>query len=321
MGEIMLSIMVTTYNHEKYISRALDSILSQNISYPYEVLIGEDCSTDGTRSILMSYEKLVPNNFHFFYREHNMYMENPNNSSDLLRRSRGKYLILLEGDDFWTDENKIDEQIQFLERNEEYIGVAHNCVVVGEDSMPNGEKYPECKDLEYTYNHYLSEILPGQTATIMYRRSIYDDYDNLKLKELRCSKGDRKLIFILLSNGRIFCIQKQMSAYRHIKNYGSSFSANYKYNFEEEERIYKAFLEYAKKKNNMSSIKASNILYFRNIMSGYRQKKIGVRELISYSSNCDSILFQFLNWFIYKIKKDILKQKIWFSVDNRMLKQ
>ena len=131
--QVIVSVIVPVYNHEKYIAQTLDSILMQKTKYRYEVWIGEDASTDDTRAVLMEYEKKCPPDFHFLYREKNMHNSECRNDLDLRLRCKGKYLICLEGDDFWTDENKIEKQIDFLESHPEYIAVSHNCVVVGKD--------------------------------------------------------------------------------------------------------------------------------------------------------------------------------------------
>ena len=102
-NDVILTVYVPTYNHENYITKALDSILMQKTKYNFEVLVGEDCSTDSTRAVLKDYESKHPGKFNIFYREKNMYGSSPNNALDLKLRSRGKYIICLEGDDFLTD--------------------------------------------------------------------------------------------------------------------------------------------------------------------------------------------------------------------------
>ena len=166
VDDIMVSVCVTTYNHEKYVAQALDSIIAQKTKYSMEVLVGDDCSTDNTQAILRQYEKQYPGFFKMFYRKRNMYHSIPTNSMDLRSRACGKYVIILEGDDYWTDNHKLEEQIDFLEGHQEYLAVAHNCVAVNETSQPNGENYPECKENEYTLNHFLHGVVPGQ-LTIM----------------------------------------------------------------------------------------------------------------------------------------------------------
>jgi len=131
----VISIYVATYNHERYIVKALDSIREQKTKYSYEVLVGEDVSTDNTRQLLKQYEKQHPGFMTVYYRDHNMHHEDPNNSKDLKMRCKGKYVIALEGDDYWIDPLKLQKQVDFLENHEEYLAVAHRCVVVDENSI------------------------------------------------------------------------------------------------------------------------------------------------------------------------------------------
>ena len=96
MNNIMLSVLCTTYGHEKYIRQALDSILMQRVFFSMEVLIGEDCSPDNSRLILKEYEKKYPGFFTVFYRKKNLGAAN--NYIDLAKRARGKYIAFLELD-------------------------------------------------------------------------------------------------------------------------------------------------------------------------------------------------------------------------------
>ena len=283
MSELMLSIYVATYNHEKYIARALDSILMQKTEYLYEVLVGEDCSTDGTRVILKEYEEKYPGRFQMFYREHNMYKEKIRNGEDLKRRCRGKYLIALEGDDFWTDEDKLQKQIEFLETHPEYLAVAHNCVVVDEYSQPNGEKYAECKDEEYTVRHLACEILPGQLTTIMYRNFYREDILDASLCKSDYVPGDRCIFFTLVTCGKVYCMQEIMSAYRHITTNGTSYSATTKYNFASYERLYNAFISYAKEHSHKENEKYAEYLYMYNVLLGLKTRQITLKEGVGKS--------------------------------------
>ena len=275
--DVLLSIIVPVYNQEKYVIKALDSIFAQNITFPYEVLVGDDCSTDSSASLLQEYK--VTHNYpelKIFYRDHNMSKEPHGNAWDLKHRSKGKYITVLEGDDFWIDPQKLKRQIEFLEEHDEYIAVAHNCVVVGSDSKPNGETYQECKDEEYTFEHFASEILPGQTATIMMRNIYRDRYIDMSLIDLKLRPGDRKLAFALLMNGRIKCIQEKMSAYRHIVKGGSSYSAKVKYSFDNEVKMIHGLIDYANNHKNKKALIAANILYSLSIREGIKKKQIGI---------------------------------------------
>lgn len=307
----MLSIYVPTYNHENFIEQALDSILMQKTKYSYEVLVGEDCSTDGTREILMEYEKKYPGKFQMYYREKNMYGQVPNNANDLKNRCNGKYIIALEGDDYWTDEYKIEKQISFLEEHSEYLGVAHNCVVVDENSNQKDEQYPECKDEEYTIKHFVSEIMPGQLTTLMYRNFLKYDIIDMSLFKKGLKPGDRLIYFALVLNGRVKCVQEVMSAYRHIQEGGSSYSANYKYDFIAAEKLNLGMIEYAKTIESKEGIKYAQMLYFRNLMNGLSSKRYGVKEFINYMKNINNkastVLLYSKHWF----RHHILHKAIW----------
>lgn len=275
MSQVDVSIYVPTYNHEKYIVRALDGIRMQQTQYTFEVLVGEDCSTDNTRQVLKDWETEHNDpRFKIFYRESNMHKLPVGNGSDLKHRCTGRYIMCLEGDDFWTDPLKLEKQVSFLDTHPDYLAVAHNCTVVGEDSLPNGETYPECKDEEYTFSHFFSDILPGQFATLMSRNyQLTGDVDQQLLKT-KGGPGDRKAYFTLLCHGKVYCIQESMSAYRHITTSGSSFSATNKYNYDSIERQIRAFLEYSYMLNHETAIKYTEYLYLRTIRHALRRGAI-----------------------------------------------
>lgn len=278
MEKPILSIYVPTFNHEHYIVQALDSILMQETSYTYEVLVGEDCSTDNTRAVLKEYEKLHPGKFQIFYRERNMHKLPVTNIADLKLRCRGKYIIALEGDDYWIDPHKIDRQIRFLEEHPEYIAVSHNCIVVDHDSNPKGTVYPQCTDTEYTFDHHSRDILPGQLTTVMYRNVYQDDRFDTSLLKQRITPGDRVIYFWLLSNGKIHCIQEAMSAYRHVTDHGSSFSATTQYNYATYEVLYSIFIEYARSQNNAEALISAERMYFKTLTRGISLKQCSFIE-------------------------------------------
>ena len=284
MKEPILSVYIPTYNHERYIGKALDSVLMQETDYEFEILIGEDLSTDSTRDILREYEMKYPGKFQIFYREHNMNRDKIRNAVDLKRRCRGKYIIGLEGDDYWIDSKKLDKQIRFLEEHPDYIAVAHNCLVVDENSEPNGEEYPECKYTEYSVKHFFSEILPGQLTTIMYKNYLKNDICDATILEKGIKPGDRVQDFMLATNGKVHCIQEKMSAYRHVTQGGSSFSASAenKYSFFKDENLFLEFYEYSKKNQKKEAMYLSEFKYLKNIFKGKKLKQIKLKDFPKY---------------------------------------
>lgn len=228
MSEPLLSIIVATYNQEKYIKQAIQSILMQKFEFEYEVLIGEDCSTDNTKKVIEEMMPSFPDSFHVFFRNPNMGRKGVNNFNDLYSRAKGKYIIVLEGDDYWLYDEKLQKQVDFLESHPDYIAVGHQVLVVDKNGkIRNDYVYPTCPNFEYTFDGYRNFILAGQTATIMKRNPLlllnYKDYvQNVDYP------GDQKNNFIYLCNGKVACIQEKWSAYRYVTDEGDSFSANIK---------------------------------------------------------------------------------------------
>jgi len=120
---IKLSILCITYNHETFIRRALDSMLMQRADFNIEIIIGEDCSTDRTREICIEYQRQHPEIFKLLLNENNIGMIA--NFIQALKVCRGKYVALLEGDDYWTDPYKLQKQVDFLDANPDYVMCHH----------------------------------------------------------------------------------------------------------------------------------------------------------------------------------------------------
>ena len=166
--KIMVSICCATYNHEKYLRKALNSALMQEVNFKYEIIIAEDCSTDNSRAIIKKYERQFPDVIKALYRESNMGALD--NIAELFLHARGKYVVLLETDDFWTDKRKLQKQVDFLEDNPDFVAVACKVHVVDKnDKVQKKIIYPECKKRIYSHRDYRLWLLPGQTETILYR--------------------------------------------------------------------------------------------------------------------------------------------------------
>ncbi|WP_010681352.1 glycosyltransferase [Acetivibrio cellulolyticus] len=271
-SKIMVSIIVAIYNHEKYLEKALNSIIMQEVNFDYEVLIGEDCSTDNSRTKLKNLELSLPGNFQLFYRENNLGAVA--NFKDLYSRMRGKYYIVLEGDDYWIYKGKLQEQVDFLENNVDYIAIAHNVKIIDEDGADSNKKYPECKKQEYTLKEYRKGLFPGQTASILIRNYFLDHSINYIVEGIS-SPEDKIKAFVLSTNGKIRCIQSVWSAYRLVVNSGSSHSAITKnaFNINTEVLFYKSLYDYAKKANvSNESIIISSQMYALRLMRSLIRK-------------------------------------------------
>lgn len=125
--EILVSIIVTTFNHQNYIAQTLESILMQIVNFRTEVIIHDDCSTDNTRKILDEYELRFQEIIQVVYPSENQYSKGIKITSQIIKLySKGKYIAICEGDDYWLSNIKLLKQVQFLEKNSKYSGSVHN---------------------------------------------------------------------------------------------------------------------------------------------------------------------------------------------------
>ncbi len=116
--ELKVSIATVTYNHEAYLKKTLDSFLAQKTNFQYEIVIGEDCSTDRTRDVFYKYQNKYPEKIHVITSEKNVGSQK--NALRTINACIGKYIAMCEGDDYWTDPYKLQKQVDFLEENSEY---------------------------------------------------------------------------------------------------------------------------------------------------------------------------------------------------------
>lgn len=148
----VLSVMMITYNHESYLSQALDIILAQKTDFQFEVLIGEDCSSDNTRQVALEYQRRFPDKIRVLYSTNNV--GSSRNFARTLEACRGKYVAICEGDDYWTDECKLAEQVAWMDNHPRCAVTYHNATTINEkDEVVRVELQSECQ------NGYTSEAL------------------------------------------------------------------------------------------------------------------------------------------------------------------
>lgn len=209
--DVVVTVVIITYNHEKFIEQAIDSVLMQKVNFNYEVLIGNDCSPDNTKNILLKYEKY--DFFKIFNRPKNMGANK--NSCDLLKRAKGKYVAFLEGDDYWTDENKLQKQVDFLENHQEYIGVAHrqNVVDINGKYIKTYEEWSKRHSKKYTKKDVEKGNMFFQGNALMVK-NFYKDNDFSFIYKIDPLVGDRSNLAFFTSFGDIYILNDNMSVYR-----------------------------------------------------------------------------------------------------------
>lgn len=219
---ILVSICMTTYNHKKFIRHALESVLMQKCNFDYEILIGDDCSQDSTVVILKEYEKAYPDKIRLIIREKNIGMVA--NSFDIRSRAKGKYIAMLEGDDYWIDSYKLQKQVEFLESHLECSAVASRVGLVNEREHPLGKLNPAID----RFNDYF-----GKEDAIKYNTLLFDNASLMYRNFFRNSKGRYSwmvhgkkyvgghmlMVFLLASMGKIYISSEIMACYRVVSRH------------------------------------------------------------------------------------------------------
>jgi len=163
------SVLTMTYNHEKYIARAIESALMQETDFAFEIIIGDDLSTDGTRAIIERFQSAHPEKIRALPTEQHLGM--PRNYGRIYRAARGEYLAALDGDDYWTTPTKLQRQVDFLERHPDCSLCFTNATIVCEDgSQPDRPYCPaDLKEFSGFEDILAEQFVP--TCTAVYRAS------------------------------------------------------------------------------------------------------------------------------------------------------
>lgn len=216
---IMVSVYCLTYKHAKYLNQTLDGFAKQKTNFRFEVIIHDDASNDGSKEIIYDYCNKYPDIFIPIIQEVNQYSQ----KIDIIRqfilpKVRGKYVAICEGDDFWTDENKLQMQVDALEYNTDCNMALHKVVEISENGIATGFTYPSYKvnsilssavfiDMQYNYSF--------QTSSFFMRSNIWKDYiKNPPLFKQLFPVGDVPLMLYFGDKGKTYYIDKAMSCYR-----------------------------------------------------------------------------------------------------------
>jgi len=223
---LKVSVLITTYNLEKYIRQTLDSVLMQKTNFSHEVLVGDDGSTDGTIEIIKEYQSRYPEKIKLFVmpresgKEYNRVERSAANRLNLLEKATGEYCCFLDGDDYYLDETKLQRQVDVLEKeeNQDCVMCAHNLFLTYE----TGEKVLLCKakkERKITLQQYWPLMFLQANAILF--RNIYRQ--NQPTGILAKSFDDNNITFWLFQHGKMYYLPQPMGAYRQVS--GSSWNA------------------------------------------------------------------------------------------------
>lgn len=209
MDRPKVSVLMITYNHERFIAEAIDSVLMQETDFDVELVIGEDCSTDRTREIVLDYERKYPDTIRLLLPEQNLGMIP--NFVQTYEACRGEYIALLEGDDYWTDLRKLQKQVDFLESMPSFVACSHNAEIVYEDTSHESHPYctPEQKSV-WAFEDTL-ERNPFPTASMLFRNRLLVSFPEWFFQTVH---ADSALYILLTQHGPIGYLNEAMSVYR-----------------------------------------------------------------------------------------------------------
>jgi glycosyltransferase involved in cell wall biosynthesis len=228
------SVMLITYNHEKYIAQAIEGALMQKTDFPYEVVVGEDCSTDGTREIVIDYQHKYPDQVRLLPSERNL--GGRENAKRTRQACQGQYVAILDGDDYWTDPHKLQKQVDFLDENPGFALCFHNVAVVDENSKPLPRLYcPASQKTISTLEDLLYANFIPTCATLFRGRLAGNEPDWFWTMPM----GDWPFLILLAQHGQIGYLNEVMGVYR--RHGGGVFtSRSNDRRFDESVRLYEA---------------------------------------------------------------------------------
>lgn len=169
-----VSILIMTYNHAPFIAQALDSALMQHTTFPYEIIVSEDSSTDDTRNIVQTYHRRFPEKIRLILSERNI----ASNAVVVrgIEAARGQYVALLDGDDYWISPEKLQKQVDFLDSHSGCAICFHNATVIHEDGTEEPHLWTPADHPEFTT---LEDLWMGNyiaTCSTMFRKGLFDRF-------------------------------------------------------------------------------------------------------------------------------------------------
>lgn len=173
-SQILVTIKCLAYNHEKYIRQCLEGIVHQKTTFRYEAIVHDDASTDDTAYIIHEYEEKYPDIIKPIYEEKNLYQKDVITLRKKMNSAvRGKYVAFCECDDYWTDENKLQKQIDFLETHKDYSMCFHNALEHFEDKSNKDQLFSHIEDRDYT-GLEIYETWQIPTASVVVREEVFE---------------------------------------------------------------------------------------------------------------------------------------------------
>ena len=210
-NKLLDSICTITYNQEKFIAKAIEGVVSQKCDFKFEMVIGEDGSTDKTREIIQSYADKYPDIIVPLFAVKNEGAKA--NAAKSLMACKGKYIAFLEGDDYWTDPYKLQKQFNFMEANPEYSMCFTRVNVVDENDNEAHDPYPVLTKEDFTIEDIIkAERVFIPTPTLFFRNAVIPK--PLPKFYVEARSGDIAMHLLLCDVGKARCLPGKTGIYR-----------------------------------------------------------------------------------------------------------
>ncbi len=222
----LISIKCITYNHEPYIHQALDGFLSQVTDFPFEIVVHDDASTDQTAEIVRTYEQKYPLLIKAIYETENQYSKHDGTIRRLMQeKMQGKYIAVCEGDDYWIDACKLQKQVDFLEKNPEYVMCFTNFNFYYQRKNKYEKNMLTEKAQQFPHVYTLEKWVetPGYVGpmTWVVRTEVMNSYQYIKT-----SDGSFAQFAHFLASGKVHCLLQDTTAVYRSLTESASHSVN-----------------------------------------------------------------------------------------------
>jgi glycosyltransferase involved in cell wall biosynthesis len=263
----LVSICCFTYNHKEFIKEAIEGFLMQKTTFPVEIIIRDDASTDGTSEIVKSYSERHPQIIRPILLTKNQHSQRREAFTNIISGVSGDYIALCEGDDYWISENKLHEQVSLLKKYAECSFCFHTTNIINQGGMPSGRFKPISNQLI----HELPELFGHNfihTSSIVLRKSKLDRFPDWFYE---VPMGDWPLCILLAEKGNFLYLDKVLSHYRHhdSSNWSSKSLAN---QYQGISLLFEKLCQHFKDKPNYPNAKRGYVINCINAAKEYKRE-------------------------------------------------
>lgn len=221
----LVSVIMATYNHERYLAEAIEGVLRQEVDFPIELIIGEDCSTDGTKAVALTYQRRFPEVIRVITSQQNVGMHK--NGARIIAAARGEFVAFCEGDDFWHRADKLQKQVAMLQRDPEVVLVCSSFRRMSDDGEILDEdvirsegfrgEWISYEDMVLKMCPYVLTLTAIARTHLIWRALI----ESPQCKDHSLPMGDLQMWLELVQSGKIRFLPDVLASYRMSPNSAS----------------------------------------------------------------------------------------------------